>query len=105
MSEEHLSQTQQLRLNQQRMIACIKEGWSEKEIRKLFGWNATQYKSIFRMVYEEIKEYIGNLDPDDTSIDEAIMRTFNYATDRKKVKTYKDPRTGKVWADVTEFFT
>ena len=102
---EQLSQTQQLRLNQERIKACIKEGWGEEDIKKLFGWNATQYKSLFRTVYEEIKEYVGELPPDDTSIDEAIMRTFNYATDQKKVKTWTDPRTGKVWADVTDFFT
>lgn len=105
MNGENLSKTQQLRLEQDRMIECIKQGWSKAEIREFWNWTEIKYNSLFRLVYEEVKEYIENT-TDDVNLDAEIMKTFNYQTVYKepKAKKWVDPKTKKEYCDVSEYW-
>lgn len=102
--EEQLTKTQQKRLDQQRMVDSIKLGWSREEIMKFWNWSAYKYEMIFRLVMQEISDFIKE-SQEPLNLDDEIMKTFLTSSKEPKVKKFVDPRTGKEYADVTEFYT
>ena len=101
---EELTKTQQKRLDQDRMIESIKMGFSREEIMKLWGWSAYKYEMLFRLVLQEVSDFIKE-SQEPVNLDNEIMKIFNTNVKEPRVHKFTDPRTGKEYADVTEFFT
>ena len=99
---EQLSKTEMLRLDQDRMIDSIKLGWTPDDIKQFWNWTTQHYNAIFRLVYEEVKDYIKLDNPQ--NLDTEIMRVFETNAKRPKAKIWVDTKTGKQWNDVSEFW-
>lgn len=99
---EQLSKTEMLRLDQDRMIDSIKLGWTPDDIKKFWNWSTQHYNQIFRLVYDEIKDLLKRDDPQ--NLDNEIMRVFETSSKQPQVKKWTDPRDGKEWFDVSEFW-
>ena len=99
---EQLSKTDMMRLEENRMVESIKLGMTPDEIKKLWDWSTAHYNALYRQVYDEIKDYVQTENPQ--NLDEEIMNEFRVNVKPPKVKPWTDPRDGKTWYDVSEFW-
>ena len=99
---EQLSKEDMMRLDCDRMIESIKQGWNKDDMQHFWGWTDNRYAKIYALVYEEVKDDLKLEKPQ--NLDTEIMKVFETTSKQPKAHKWTDPRDGKVWNDVSEFW-
>lgn len=98
------SKTEILRQEEELMTELITQGWKKSDIKKYMNITERRWTFLFRTIREDVKNMLVD-DGDGQTLDEEIMATYFRKIKQPQVKKFVDKRTGKVYADVTEFFT
>ena len=100
--QQQLTKEEMLGLDQERMIESIKMGWTPEAVKKFWGWSDKRFALLYRLVYEEVKDYLKLDNPENT--EKEIMRVFTTNSKQPQVHEWVDPKDGKKWFDVSEFW-
>ena len=103
--KDQFSKTEILRQEEELMTELITQGWKKDDIKKFMNISERRWTFLFRTIREDVQNMLVMDDGDSQTLDEEIMATYFRKIKQPQVKVWVDKRTGKKYADVTEFFT
>ena len=103
--KDQFSKTEILRQEEELMTELITQGWKKDDIKKFMNISERRWTFLFRTIREDVQNMLVMDDGDGQTLDEEIMATYFRKVKQPQVKVWVDKRTGKKYADVTEFFT